>query len=320
MLALALAAALCGGPGHTLAVNDRVRVFERAGAVRVCHRERRGSWRLRAADGARVAGRYVLLRRGPALTVYDARRRRREGAVTPVIASPTYTRIVLRRNGGAAYLAVSPAGEVEVGSTRSFYGIIERGFGLDTRYLRYAGPVVAFRMLDGTYRTTYADDLQPAPPGEVARSGSLRIRADRDGELTARLGRRRTALGRAATECVSSSGCSGVDGLRLEQRFVAARSNSYSLGYSLGEVLVAEVGHRTRRTCPGEVIGAFVLSAGGATACARQGQGSVHQIVAGDTVLDEGPGIDLTSLRLRGDQLTWTHDGTERTARLASQP
>jgi hypothetical protein len=331
VLALALAAAVCGGPGHTLAGNAHERVFTRAGDVRACHRSRSGSWRLGVAsrvDEARVAGRYALLRRGNRLTVYDVRRRRLSSAATPTDGGATYTRISFKRTGSAAYIARSGDGTSEVGTTGSPLGWLAKSPDIDASYLRYAGFVVAYRFQDGSYGLAGADELRPAPPGAVARRGRLRVIVNGEFRLTARLGDHRLALEDAIFPCVSSGGCGGVDGLRLEPPFVAARSNSWERGgYASGEVTVGDVGRGTsRRTCPAYGVGAFVLAPDGAVACARQApQGSTppeppHQIVAGDTVLDEGPGIDLGSLRLRGDELAWLHDGTERSARLASQP
>ena len=330
MLATLLAvAAVCGPAGATtLAQSQSARVFSRAGQVRGCTRSRRGSWRLGDADRvleARVAGRYALLRRrGESLAVYDVARRRRETAVQPIVGPPaTFVRTIFDRSGSAAYLARNTdTGEYEVGSTGT--GILARGFDIDPRVLRYAGWVIAYRRTSG-YELAGTDELSPAGDGTLARRGRMRLGV-RGRELWARIGPggRRLGLGSAIGSCTSPSGCNGVDGVRLQPRFAAARINLYDYGSSVGWVTVGDPRARERHTtCRAYAVRSYVLFADGAVACAviqRAGPGEAYdarrQVLGEGAVLDEGPGIALDSLRRRGDELVWRHDGAERTAPL----
>ena len=69
-------------------------------------------------------------------------------------------------------------------------------------------------------------------------------------------------------------------------------------------------------------VRSFVVTGDEAVACALEPaldgnrRPGTPRIVAEGEVLDKGPGIDLASLRRRGGELVWLHDGAERTAPL----
>ena len=317
LTALLTAVVVCGPPGAaTLAQGDVARVFVSRGAARGCVRSRRGTWRLGVAERvteARVAGRFALLRRpGEVLTVYDLRRRRRNGSAH----GGEFTAVRLYRSGIAAYAARSSSGWVEVGSTMAAWGA--NGADIAPGFVAMSGYVLAWRRAGGL--EVQVEDGYPALPRRPLLRGRVTVAVDGESELRARLrGRRSVALGEATSACISPSGCGGVDRLQFAGDHVAARwgrANHVAQQYA-GEVTLADLRKRSRRTtCRSSRVHEYVLTDGGAVACLVDvGDFPFSQEIRSEgAVLDAG--IEITGLRRRGEELVWLHDGAERTAPL----
>jgi hypothetical protein len=322
LTAMLAAAVVCGPPGAaTLAQGDVARVFSTRDAVRGCVRSWRGSWRLGVAGrvtGARVAGRYALLRRpGEVLTVYDLRRRRRNGSAHGQGHVPLeFTAVRLYRSGIAAYAARAPGGHVAINTTAGAWGF--EGNDISPGYVAMAGYVLAWRRSDGL--EVQFEDGYPAWPARPLLRGRVTVDVNDGSWLRARLrGRRPVALGEAASPCISSSGCSGVNRIQIAGRFAAARSwdaDPVAEQY-VGAVTVADLRTRSRRTtCRSEQVHEYVLTDDGAMACLVNTGEFPHsqEIRSEGEVLYAGTGI--SDLHRRGEELVWLHGGTERTAPL----
>jgi hypothetical protein len=329
VLATLLAVAAVCGPagGVTLAQSESARVLARGGAVRGCTRGTRGSVRLGDAGpviGARVAGRYGLVRRrGERLTVYDLRTGRSEGSAGRV-PGIRFLSIRLYPQGVAAWIARRPDGRQDLGSTDDtpFIG----GGGVEPRSVRLAADVIAYRRGNGI-EDIVLDSVHPVPDSRLGRLGRVVVALRRGDLVTARLagGIRRVELGRTMSQCFSSSGCGGVDRVEVRGRFAAGRETSldFANSYYEGHITVGDLRSGARRAaCRSFRVQSFVVTGAGAVACALEPaldgnrRPGTPRIVAEDEVLDKGPGIDLSSLRRRGGELVWLHDGAERTAPL----
>lgn len=158
----------------------------------------------------------------------------------------------------------------------------------------------------------------------------------RDGRVYACAhGRRRSRLlGDRLSECYSSSGCGGVDKVRVAGRFVAygevGYGGSYGDAYFTLTVRHAGSGGIRLRLEHGEAaveqayLKQVVLRSTGAVAWlwghAPQGQPLRHEVWRGGTcspaVVDPGPEVDARSLTLSGRVLRWRSAGTDRSAQL----
>ena len=307
-------AAVCGPSGATtLAEGDVARVFVSRGAARGCVRSRRGSWRLGEAarvKEARVAGRYALLRRpGEVLTVYDLRRRRRNGSAH----ASEFTRIRLYRSGIAVYAAGQPGARVSINTTLATWGA--DGPDIAPGFVAMAAYVLAWRRAGGL--EVQFEDGYPALPRRPLLRGRITVEVYGGSRLRARLrGRRPAGLGDATSPCISSSGCSGIDRLQFAGDHVAVRSwvaDPVAEQYE-GEVTVTDLRRRTRRTtCRSDRVHEYVVTGDGAVACLVD-VADAREIRSEGAVLDTGTGI--SGLRRRGDELVWLHDGDERSAPL----
>jgi hypothetical protein len=318
MLATMLAVAAVCGPGGapTLAQGDAARVFVTRGAARGCVRTRRGSWRLGEAarvSEARVAGRYALLRRpGEVLTVYDLRRRRRNGSAH----ASEFTRIRLYRSGIAAYAAGQAGVWVSINTTVGTWGA--DGPDISPGFVAMAAYVLAWRRGGGL--EVQFEDGYPALPSRPLLRGRITVGVHDGHWLRAHLrGRHPVGLGEATTPCISSSGCSGIDRLQFAGDNVAARrwdADPVADQWE-GAVTVTDLRRRTRRTtCRSDRVGEYVVTGDGAVACLVEVDDTL-EIRSEGAVLDAGTGI--SDLRRRGDDLVWLHDGAERTAPLPSR-
>jgi hypothetical protein len=178
--------------------------------------------------------------------------------------------------------------------------------------------VLAWRRSDGL--EVQYEDGYPAWPARPLLRGRVTVDVDDGSWLRARLrGRSAVALGEAASPCVSSSGCSGVNRIQIAGRFAAARSwdaDPVAEQY-VGAVTVADTRTRSRRTtCRSEQVHEYVLTDDGAMACLVDVGEFPHtqEIRSEGDVLDAGTGI--AGLHRRGAELVWRHDGAERTAPL----
>ena len=323
MLATMLAmAAICGPAGATtLARSDVGRVFVSRGSARGCVRSRSGSWRLGDASRvleARVAGRYALVRRpGEVLSVYDLRERRRTASAGSFSGSVRFTAIRFHRSGVAAYASQDPSGRVEINTTDGAWGA--EGADIDPGFVGLAGSVLAWRRAGGIEMQD--EGLELAPFAQTVLRGRITIEVDHYSELRAHLGNRRpVALGDAATPCISSSGCSGVNRIQIAGDHVAARdwqADPVASQYA-GAVTVADLRGRTRRvTCRSQEVHEYVVTEEGAVAClidAGEPPSSTQEVRSENAVLDSGTGI--SALRRLGGEIVWRHDGIERTAPL----
>jgi hypothetical protein len=265
--------------------------------------------------GVRAAGRFAAVAlRGRRLQVHDLRRGR-EGERSPERIREL-TALRLTDGGVAAYIARRRDGELEVGSTGFDFTV--HGPGFDPRHLRIAGRLIAWRS-DGAYGAGAFTTGPAAGRGPIGSNRTVVLEARRD-ELIARPSDGfggAVRIGRVACECISSSGGSGVDDVRLAGPLAAARFSAadFRSGTDRGHVVLADTRTGDRReTCAGEAVGSYVVTSIGGLACAVSGD--VRQIRSGGAVIDEGRGIDLRSLRRRGEQIVWRHDGAERTAPL----
>jgi hypothetical protein len=142
-------------------------------------------------------------------------------------------------------------------------------------------------------------------------------------------------LYKGGSNCISSSGCSAVDDIRLVRAYVA-----YSEFHSGREITTSEVWRLDLRTGrhrliweagsfrPPFEVSAFVTDlelrrTGGVAWVAvlhREGTPSNYEVwkadVAGRALLDSGPEIDPDSLALSGSILYWMNAGAPRTATL----
>jgi hypothetical protein len=323
MLATMLAvAAVCGPAGApTLAQGDVARVFVTRGAARGCVRTRRGSWRLGAATrvlDVRVAGRYALLRRpGEVLTVYDPRRRRRNGSAYGRSHVPLeFTAVRLYRSGIAAYAARGPGGRVEINRTVGAWGF--EGSDISPGFVAMAGYVLAWRRAGGL--EVQFEDGYPALPSRPLSRGRITVRVHDGYRLRAHLrGRHPVGLGAVTSPCISSSGCAGIDRLQFAGDNVAARTWDADpvADQWEGAVTVTDLRRRTRRTtCSSDRVGEYVVTGDGAVACLVE-VGDALEIRSEGEVLDAGRGI--SDLRRRRDELVWLHDGAERAAPVPSR-
>lgn len=206
-------------------------MFVTRGAARGCVRTRRGSWRLGAATrvlDVRVAGRYALLRRpGEVLTVYDLRRRRRNGSAYGRSHVPLeFTAVRLYRSGIAAYAARGPGGRVEINRTVGAWGF--EGSDISPGFVAMAGYVLAWRRAGGL--EVQFEDGYPALPSRPLSRGRITVRVHDGYRLRAHLrGRHPVGLG-AVT----------VTDLRRRTR---------------------------RTTCSSDRVGEYVVTGDGAVAC-----------------------------------------------------
>jgi hypothetical protein len=315
---LSLLRRACGPPGRTLAATREARVYARGARLLGCHRDGRRTVRLgarRALLGVRAAGRFAAVAlRGRRLQVFDLRRGR-AGETSPERIWKL-TALRLTDGGVAAYIARRRDGVPEIGSPGFSFAV--RDPDLDARYLRIAGRLIAWRS-DRAFAVAEFSIGPAAGRGPVGSNGLVVLEARRD-ELFARpVGGygRAVRLGHAGCECISSSGFSGIADVRLAGPFAAARqaSSDFRAGIDRGSVLLADTRDGTHReTCTGEVVGSYVVTSAGGVACAVSEGGK--QIRSGGAVVDEGRGIDLASLRRRGETIVWRHDGAERSAPL----
>jgi hypothetical protein len=143
-------------------------------------------------------------------------------------------------------------------------------------------------------------------------------------------GQRRLLLGRS-TICVGSAAVRRV-ALAGDVVAYALERCGVDTGSATIEVLNAASGRKlsSRAALAGPVppesypsIGSLIVGRGGAVAwiaAARSivGRGDSIEVHRGGAVLDSGPGIVLSSLRLRGGTLSWRHGTSTRRASLAS--
>lgn len=160
-------------------------MFVTRGAARGCVRTRRGSWRLGAATrvlDVRVAGRYALLRRpGEVLTVYDLRRRRRNGSAYGRSHVPLeFTAVRLYRSGIAAYAARGPGGRVEINRTVGAWGF--EGSDISPGFVAMAGYVLAWRRAGGL-EVQFEDGYPALPSRPLSRGGSQSVSTTATGSM-----------------------------------------------------------------------------------------------------------------------------------------
>lgn len=337
------------GPARatTLARSDQARVYADRGAVFGCHRADRDAARPLGGRSSvlstRVAGRYAAVERrgagapGERLTVYDLRRRRRTVDVRldrGADRGGLFTRVRLDASGIAAYIADLPAAadrpaRVEVRTTEDAnVPLYVTGPDIGRRTLGFAGSTVAWRHGPNLEVSSLAE--QSTSPGMLIRFAGLRIDAGERGLILRPAGRRAIPIGGAEGVCQSSSGCGGVDELQRAGRFVAVSDSEIGPTYAYTELRVADLAtgefrpvHLTDQLGDAGVY-SFVVTESGATAFIvgeATTDASFSPLVTrlrtgSGQILDEGPGIDRDSLRRRGDQLVWRHDGRRRTAPL----
>jgi hypothetical protein len=328
LLGLAVAAA-CGPPGPSLAENAQARAWVAGGVVLACQRAHPDPVRLgRRANvhEVRLAGRYAGVHTRDLLVVHDLRRGRIEQMRR---LGGTMARWIMDRAGVAAYAVRRPSGVVAIGS--SVDGTVARARAIDPTSLGLAQELIAYRYGD-THHLAHAGVEADviAARRTLIRAGSLRIetlpRAWSPSVLVARSGAMRRRLGAATGPCISPSGCTGVDALQIAGRFVATRIRASNPNYSSGSVTVRGLdGGPALRDCAGRGdVGAFVVTETGGFACGFAAADPDHpapvvpEIRAGGAVIARASGIDIDSLRRRGDQLVWIEDGAERTAPLPS--
>jgi hypothetical protein len=194
---------------------------------------------------------------------------------------------------------------------------------IDPASVRLAAGTIAWR--EGPLlqlRHLVEDDLRERVA--LTRFGDVRLTVGRRALYAQRGDGPRIKLASALNECESSSGCGGSTSMQLAGAYLATvyldagagESQSWIVLNNLagGKVVsVCELGYESGLT-PNE-IGSYVVTDTGGVACATESAGR-RQIRTATATLDEGPGIDTTSLTRRGDQLVWLHDGVEKTAPL----
>ena len=86
------------------------------------------------------------------------------------------------------------------------------------------------------------------------------------------------------------------------------------IGANGQNVIVHDLRTGISATVCGYDVERYVITDAGKVACG--GHDDSAWISVEGLVIDEGPGVDPSSLTRRGDTLVWLHDGVERTAPL----
>lgn len=320
--AVAAARPPCGpADAKTLARSKVARVYVADGAVRGCHRAGRGSRRIaprRAVLDAWVAGRYAAVRQrrrgGERLLVINLRRWRE----VERLVSGRFVRVRLDPAGVAGFTAArrTPAGwpregVVDLVGAESDVEADLSGPHVGTDVLGMAGPTFAYRQGDSIALQDFGGGPD-ARTGLLVRLGDLRMEVTRDAstgyELVARpRGGRPISLARS------------VDGFQRAGGLLATSRRSSELGGN-GSAYIDGInlakGTQRRLVETAGAVGSFVAMPAGRVAYINALPYGGKTVRAGDAVLDSGDGINIFSLRRRGDRLEWRHSGTERSAPL----
>jgi hypothetical protein len=285
------------GPAHarTLARAGDARLYKDGARAYGCVRGTRAVLVGVRVTRVRLAGDFAAVVHANALTVYDLRQRRVNGARRLNLASSTVRGLALTATGDAAWIEDGAHGRRAVRD--SVWGTRDIGRNIDPAFVHLAGSALSW--IKGGY--VKLSDHGYASAGSLGNVGGVELGTG-DRGFTARYRQGRMVyLGGA------------IDALRVAGSVVATRYTDAYAG-SKGFVSVYDlIRGGGWRVCETRQVTNFVVTAGGAVACVTSD--GTNRIVSEGAVLDEGD-AGVTGLRELHGRLVWRHGRDTRTAPL----